>query len=40
MLGKSVCNFCYFSVEDSKMYLLEMEEVEKERDAAVPDFVH
>ena len=37
MLGKS--DFCYFLVEGSKMYLLEMEE-EEERDSAIPGFVH
>lgn len=39
MLGKSVCNFCYFSVEGNKMCLLEVEE-EEERDSAIPGFVH
>ena len=40
MLGKSVCNFCCFSVEGSKMCLVETEEEEKERDSAIPGFVH
>lgn len=39
MQRKSVCNFCYFSLEDSEMYLLEVEE-EMERDPAIPSFVH
>lgn len=30
------CNFCYFSVEDGKMCLLEMEE----GGPAIPGFVH
>lgn len=39
MPGESICNFCHFSVEDSKMCLIEMEE-EEERDSAIPGFVH